>query len=178
MGASTLAIASLVGSALSTGVGVMGSIQQGKAAKAQADYQAAVSRNNQIIAQRRADDARDRGEVEAQDRKRLTALQIGRARAEAASRGVEVGSGSALEIEVDVAGIGAEEEAIIRNNAEREALGFEAEGMNFEAEAGLQELSGRNAQSAARSQAFGTALTGATSVASKWYTFKSEGAFT
>ena len=53
----TLAIA-----AISTGIKIAGVIQQSRAAQAQASFQAAVARNNVIIAQRHADDARLRGE--------------------------------------------------------------------------------------------------------------------
>ena len=64
-GAEPLLIASLGLSAAGAGVSAFGAIQQGRAAQAQANYQAAVARNNQIIAQRSADDARKRGVFEA-----------------------------------------------------------------------------------------------------------------
>lgn len=172
-----VAIAAIIATVLASVVSAAGAIQQGKAAKRQAEYQAAVLRNNEIIAQRRAADARKRGEADAEERSRLTALQRGTARASAAARGVEVGSGSALDIQADVAGIGKLEERIIRNNAEREALGFEAQGSNFAAEAELNLMRGRDAVTASKYAAIGSILGGGSKAASQYYGFKSQGAF-
>jgi hypothetical protein len=165
----------LIMSVLSMAVQAAGQVQQGRAIKRQEQFNAAVSRNNQIIAQRKADDARSRGEVEAQRRQRITGLQRGQATAEAAARGVEVGSGSALDIQADISGIGAEEEAIIRNNAEREALGFEGDAMNFGAQAQLSGLKASDASRAGFMEAGRTILSGASSVAGRWYTLRGGG---
>ena len=70
---------------------------QGQAAQQQATYNAAVARNNQIIADRKAADAKERGEIEAQRNELRTRQLIGQQRASAAARGVVVDEGSALD---------------------------------------------------------------------------------
>lgn len=150
----------------------MGQMQAGRAAEAQAKYQAAVNRNNAILAQRAADDARRRGEIAAAEAVRRGRQLIGRQRAIFASNGVVVDEGSALDITSETAAQNTLDFLTIRNNAEREALGFEARGMNYESQAGLDLLAGT---SASRTAAFGTALSGIGSVASKWYDFRQAG---
>jgi hypothetical protein len=71
--ATTLAYVSLAATAISTGVSMYGQQQAGKAAQAQAQYQAAIARNNQIIADRAAEDALKRGEIAEQNQRQKTA---------------------------------------------------------------------------------------------------------
>lgn len=169
--ATTLAVASLAMTAASTGVAMYGQHQAGKAAQSQANYQAAVGRNNAILAQRAADDSRRRGEVAAAESVRRNNQLAGRQRAVLASNGVLVDEGSALDLLGDTAEMGKLDELTIRNNAEREALGYEAQGMNFKGQAEMDLLAGTSARNAANTNAFSTALSGAGTVASRWYDF-------
>ena len=168
MGAAALPIM-IATTVLSTAAGVAGSVAQGQAAKQQANYQAAVARNNAIIAERKAADARERGEVEAQQQRLRTQQLIGRQRASAAGRGVQVDEGSALDVTADTAALGELDALTIRSNAEREALGFEAEGRGFQAEGELAQARGRTAQTDALFEAGGTFLSGASRVSERWY---------
>lgn len=177
MGSATLAYIALGASALGAATSVYGSIQQGQAAKAQADYQAAVARNNAVLASRAAADARSQGEVAAANRARQGAQLLGRQRATLASNGVLVDQGSALDLTSDTAGQNELDQLTIRNNAERQALGFEAQGMNYGSQAGLDTAAGSNAASAGYTRAFGSALSGAGSVASRWYDFSHQDVF-
>ncbi len=174
MGAA-LPILSIVGSVIGTAFSAVGQMQQGKAAAAQAEYQAAVGRNNAILAQRAADDARLRGDEAARREASKNKQLMGRQRAVLAANGVLVDQGSALDITGDTAEIGKLDELTIRSNAEREALGYEAQGMNFNASSQLNQMRADNATSSGMGSAFGTVLTGAGTVASKWYQFKKEG---
>jgi hypothetical protein len=172
-----LAVASIAATAIGTAVQMQGQRQAGKAAMAQAEYQAAVGRNNAILAQRAANDARARGEVAAADAVRRGNQLIGRQRAILAGNGVLVDEGSALDLTSETAGLNKLDELTIRSNAEREALGYEAQGMNFKGQAEMDLLAGTSARSAANTAAFGTALSGIGSVATKWYDFNRAGAF-
>jgi hypothetical protein len=173
----TLAVASIAATVLSTAVSVYGQVQQGKAAKAQGQYQAAVARNNQIIAERQAADSRARGKAAEAQQALKTRQLMGRQQAVLASNGVLVGQDTALDLTADTAAIGKFDALNIRSNAEREALGYEAQGVNFGAEAGLAEMRGQAGSRAATTAAFGTVLSSAGSVADKWYGFKKEGVF-
>lgn len=162
-------IIAIAATALSTVAGVAGSIQQGQAARKQAEYQAAVARNNRIIAERKAEDARERGAVEERQHRLMVAQRIGSQRASAAGRGVLVDVGSAADLTADTAQFGELDALTIRSNAEREAQAFEAEGRGFEAEAGLHQLRGRTAERESFLEAGGTFLSGTSKVADRWY---------
>lgn len=172
-----VAEASLGLAVVGTGLTVAGQVQQGKAAKAQGDYQAAVARNNSILAERAAKDALDRGKVAEDESNRRTKQLIGRQRAVLAGNGVVVDQDSALDITADTAESGRYDALTIRSNAEREALGYRAQGANFDADAGLYGMAGSNAFSAGVGGAFGTAITGAGTVANRWYNYRKAGAF-
>lgn len=173
----TLSALSIAATVVGTGVSALGQMQAGKAQAAQLNYQAAVGRNNSILAQRAADDARLRGEEAARREASKTKQLAGRQRAVLAANGQLVDQGSALDITSDTAEIGKLDELTIRSNAEREALGYEAQGMNFQAGSNLNSMGAANASTASIGGAFGTVLTGAGNVASKWYNFKKEGIF-
>lgn len=165
----TTAAASIALAVIGTGVSVYGQMQAADAQKAQANYTAAIGRNNAILAGRAADDARAKGEADAASRAQQGAQLLGRQRAVFAGNGVLVDNGSALDIGADTAAQNKVDELTIRSNAQKQALGFEAQGANFTNQANLADLSGSNAYSAGMTGAFGSALSGAGSVASKWY---------
>lgn len=174
MGAA-LPVLSIAASVIGTAVSAVGQLQAGKARAAQLNYQAAVGRNNAILAQRAADDARLRGEEAARREASKTKQLAGRQRAVLAANGQLVDQGSALDITDDTMQIGKLDELTIRSNAEREALGYEAQGMNFQAGSELNKMGANNAISSSQGDAFGTVLTGAGNVASKWYKFGEAG---
>ena len=175
--AAILPAISIASAALGAVSSFQGQRAAGKAASAQAGFQAQVARNNQIIASRKATDAIARGE-EAEAAQRLRTRQaIGRARVGLAAGGQVVGQGSALDLVGDIREIGEIDALTIRSNAAREAAGFEAQGTGFQNEAALADLSGANLRSAAKTNSFTTLLTGSGAVASKWFTFKQAGAF-
>lgn len=176
MGAA-LPFVSIAASVVGTAMSAVGQLQAGKAQAAQLNYQAAVSRNNSILAQRAADDARLRGEEAARREASKTKQLAGRQRAALAANGQLVDQGSALDLTDDTMQIGKLDELTIRSNAEREALGYEAQGANFQAGSELNRMGAANASTASIGSAFGTVLTGAGNVASKWYNFKKEGLF-
>jgi len=79
-------ILGIAGAAMSA----VGAMQQAKAQQAQADYNAQVQRNNQIIAQQNADVVRKQARVAVQDQRRKLVQNIGTARAVMASKGLLV----------------------------------------------------------------------------------------
>lgn len=162
----------LVGTAVSAGLGVVGAIQEGQAAQQQADYQRAVARNNAIIAEQKAQDALERGQVE-ESRQRLRTLHaVSSSRANAAARGVVVDQGSALDIAQDIAMFGEQDALTIRSNSLREARAFRQQATDFTAQQGLLKAQGQSAGRQAALDATSSLVGGATSVASKWYWFK------
>jgi hypothetical protein len=170
-----IAEASLVAGIASGAMSAFGQVQQGKAAQAQANYQAAIERNNAIRADYLAEDAISRGkESERQERLRGRML-IGQMRAVLASSGQVVDEGTALDLTVDQAETNELNAQTVRNNAAREAQEFRIQATNSRGQADLFQLSGANAASSGTVGAAGTLLGSAASVSGKWYEFKKAG---
>jgi hypothetical protein len=108
--------AGLAGTAMSA----VGQIQAGK-------YNAAVADQNARNLDRAALDAENRGDYAAAKQGVATQRILGSQRAAAGAMGIDMSSGSALDILVATAGIGEEEAQTIRNNAAREAWGLRSE---------------------------------------------------
>lgn len=166
MGAAAIAL-----SAVGTLLSVAGTVQQGEAAENQAKYQAAVAKNNQIIAQQKAADALQRGDIAERQHRLQVAQQIGAARAGAAGRGVVADIGSALSIQEDIAATGELDALTIRSNAEREAAAFSQQAREFGTQQELFKGAGQTAVQAANIQSAGTLVTGGSNVADKWHQF-------
>lgn len=173
--AAPLAYASLAASAIGTAVSVYGSVQQGKAAQGQANYQATVDRNNKIISDRYAADAIERGKEAEADQRRKTQQIIANQRVGFAANGIDLGSDVVSETLSDSAMLGELDALTIRSNAAREAYGYQVQGMNYEASATNQILAGKNARSAGRTAAMSTLLSGAASVGNSYADYKSKG---
>lgn len=147
------------------------SIKQGQAQADAANYSAQVARNNQVLADRAAADAIDRGNVAADQKASQVRQLIGKQRASLAANGVDVNSGSAVDITTDTAGFGTLDVLTARANAEREALGYKTQGMNYQNQAQLDEMKASSALDAAPLSAAGSLLSTGGSVAKQWYSF-------
>jgi hypothetical protein len=141
--------------AVSAAAGAVSSIQQGRQQKAWADYQAEQ-------AQADANAERGAAEVQAEKIRKMARIQAGEARAQLAGSGVDVGEGTALNINADIYGR-AEEDAvmIIFGGADRAKRG--------EAEASGLKMKGAQAQQAGYLNAASSVLSAASTVANKGY---------
>jgi len=138
---------------------------------AEYEYQAKIDDNNTKVALWKAQDAKARGaKEEAAHRVKVAALK-GRQRSALAASGVEVGSGSALDILADTAALGELDALTIRSNAEREAYEHKVDASNLTANAGMKRMGAKNAIIAGNISAKTSLLSGAGSVASKWYDY-------
>jgi hypothetical protein len=171
----TLAGAATAATAVSGAVGAYGAIAQGKAQKSQARYQSAVERNNATIAGWQATDAQQRGQIEEQRQRLATARLRGAQRAGMAANGIEIDSGSPLDVLMDTAQLGELDALTIRSNAEREAYGFRSQSGNLMAQAGLTQMAGRSAQTAGYIGAGSTLLSTAATAGDRAATYKKYG---
>ena len=170
--ASSMALAANISlglSAASTGLQVMATMQQGKAQRAQAAYQAQVDRNNQTVAKWQAQDAIDRGKIERQEHAIKVSLLTGRAQAVLGASGTDVTQDGAPTLLADIAETGNLEERIIESNAEREAFGYEVNAMNYGASAALNESRASRSNTL---ETVGALFGGASSVANKWFSYR------
>jgi hypothetical protein len=175
VGLGTVATASLAATVASGVMAAGGAIKQGQAAKQQANYQSAVDRNNATIAGWQADDATKRGQIEEQRQRLATSRLAGAQRAGMASNGIEIGSGSPLDVLTDTAMLGELDALTIRSNAEREAYGARVQGSNLMAQSSLTRMAGRNAQQASYISAGGSLLSTVGTAADRYSTYKRYG---
>lgn len=112
------------------GIAAAGSIVSGVNQANQMRYSARVADANAAMDRAAAQDALDRGAKEEQRQYRKTAQLLGAQRAAMAANGLEVDFGSAAAIQTDTKTIGWEDAATIRENATREAKGYEISAAN------------------------------------------------
>ena len=126
-----MAAISTIATVAAAAIGAAGAISQGQAAKKQANFQAAVSRQQ-------AERARQQAEIDEQDFRRDQSRQMARRRAIMGASGVESATGSPLLATEDFASEVELQALRIRNGGE-----VNATRLNQQAE--LQGLAGRNA---------------------------------
>lgn len=153
----SLGVAGLGMAAISTGVGVMGSIQQAQAQNRAADYNTAIQRNNALAAQYEAQDIQARGAIEEKQHRLKVAQQAGAQRAASAASGVLVDAGSTANIVDDTVGFGELDALTIRQNAARQAWGAMNQSRNYSAQANLASMNKQNVGLAATSSLVGGA---------------------
>jgi hypothetical protein len=161
MAALTTALIAL--QAVNTGAQFLSSRRAASGLERQANYEADVLglNANQADAQRK--DALTRGQQAEHQSRNDTRALIGAQRAALGASGVDISTGSAVDVQADAAGIGELEALTIRNNARREAYGYEVDALNLRTRAAMTRVAGRNQASGLRDAATSTLLTGALS---------------
>ncbi len=144
----------LVSTAVSGTAAVVGAYQQGQAAKQ-------VGRNNQIMAEYAAQDALRRGDAEAAAIQRRASQTAGAQRAAFAARGVDIGAGTAGEIQDQTDFFSLVDQTTVRDNAKRDAWAARTQGANARAQG---DAAGRQGALSAFSTLLGTGG----QVADKW----------
>lgn len=173
-------------SAVGMGIQAYGQHKAGQAAKAAGEAQAAASESqaqladfNAGVADLQAQDAVERGDLSAQRYGAQVRGAIGTQRTVQAASGVDVSSGSAVDVQADAAYLGKLDQETIRTNAQREAWGFGVTAMNYRRQAdiyrktGAAQIEAGNASATAGNiAAVGTIATGAGSLMLQKYGFK------
>lgn len=193
MGISAVAAGFSIGS---TVLGAVGASNEASANQEAFKYRAAIAQRNKQIAGIAAQEARSRGEIQATDaiargiqaesqsRARVSRL-IGEQRVALGASGVSVDAGTAGDIQADTAALGEFDALTIRANTERDvralrlasadtAAQFEQQALASADEAALAERGATAAGTAGIFNVGATLLSGASSVAGKWYQFNSQ----
>ncbi len=168
----------LIGSLISGVVGFVGQMAQGQQQADAAKYQAAVARNNQIIAQQNASQAAQAGAIQAQSRDFRNRAVLGAIEAGQGAGGIDIDSESSKQIRESTEQLGRFDTRTVMSNALQQARGYTAQAMNFGAEAGLAESRASNASTSGLLGGFGSLLGGATSFGTKWQSYQREGVST
>lgn len=132
-------------------------------------YQAAVARNNQQIAEWQAQSALQAGAYQVQRQQLNTAQLMGTQRASLAARGIAIDQGSALNILLDTDFMGRLDAQTIKSNAEKEAWGYRVQAQNAAGNAGM--YSARAGASRPAYAGLTSLLTDAPRVASSWLSY-------
>jgi hypothetical protein len=118
-------------------------------------YEAKIADRNASLERESARNAADNGAIEAQRQYRKLAGLQGQQQAAMAANGVDLGFGSALQVQRDTAAMGAEDVKSIYDQTAQEVRGFDINASNYKAKA-----------IAARQQAKGAMIKGAFDVGS------------
>lgn len=166
--ASTAAAISAVASVAGAGITALGAINQGNAAGDAAAFQAQVARNNAAIAEQ---DARRQEVVaaqQAQNKSLESAARLSRVKAAQAASGVDVNTGSAVDVQAGTRMLGQLDAETVLSNEMLKAYGYRSRASSFLAQSALDEARGSYSRAAGYTRAAGTLLSSVSSLPLKW----------
>ena len=114
----------------------------GAAQKAASDSEADLSDYNANVAMLQSQDAIERGDLAESSFRGQVRSAIGAQRAGMAANGVEVGYGSAVDVQKDAAYLGELDALTIRTNARREAWGYQVQAEDLNARSAIERKTG------------------------------------
>ena len=141
-----------------------GQIYQGQAANAQGKYQQAVANQNATLEERARADAITRGETAQSQHYRKLAQAMGEARVRNSAAGLDVGFGSAANLESDIALIGYEDSSTLAQNTIKEVQGYDINAANYRNQGAAARAQGKAAATAGFIGAAGTLLSSASQI--------------
>ena len=174
MGLETMAIMGTVASVAGTGLSAIGQMNAASAAQENANYQAEVARNNQVIAEQNARYANKAGEAA------ITAAQLkGRAKlgaltAALGASGIDVNTGSAAKVRNSATALRQLDTETTAQDAALKVYGFRSQGVNFGAQSGLLRSQAEQSGTAGLIGGGATLLSGIGGLAPKWKAWQSE----
>jgi hypothetical protein len=125
------------------GLSALSAVAGSAAQKQQSKYQAQVAQNNAAIANMNATYAERAGAAKEQSEAYKIRGLLGQQTAGQAASGLDVNSGSAVDVRRGTAGLGNLSFANIRDNTAREAAGYRGQATNFANDAALAKASRR-----------------------------------
>lgn len=115
----------------SMGISSIGSIVTGiasaRAARAQGDYESSIANTNAAIARVKMRQVLEQGDIERSRQNLKTEQTVGALRTAAGASGTDVATGSNALVRIGAVGVGSIDELTVRNNAARQAWGYETE---------------------------------------------------
>lgn len=167
VGAETAATIGTIASVAGTAFSVLGALKGASGAKAEgkanseaAMYAAQVAKNNQQIALQNKAWAASEGNAAVEQAQMATRAKIGAITANQGASGVNINSGSSVDVRSSAAETGQLSAINIRSAAARQAYGFENEAQGDAAQAALDKANASNAITAGNTKAESTLLGG------------------
>lgn len=150
-------------------MGAAGAYRSAAGQKAALNYQASVADANANIDEQQAQFALMNGQQQESAQRLKTAAMLGDQKAAFAANGVDVSSGTPIEVMASTKGLGERDAFTIRDNAARMAWAYKERAKGFTNEAGMDHATA-DAMNPGMA-AFGSLLSSAGSVADKWYRY-------
>lgn len=122
---------------IGAGLTAYGASEQADAQKKASNYQAEVAANNAKIAGYQRSAELQQGEDLAQQSMTQRAQMLSKQRAALAANGVDLSSGSAIDLMASTEFLGAQDVNQIQSNAARKAWGYDVDGSNYKAQSNL-----------------------------------------
>lgn len=144
---------SLVGGIQAVGgalVGAYAAKTQAEYARANAAFQQAQAEINARYAEMQAEEVVLRGDKEASEYQKKVSKVVGSQRAALAAQGIEVDSGTAVDLQQEAAETGALDVQTIKNNAWRQAFGYKQEAIQSRFQGRIAAITGTQQVSQAR----------------------------
>lgn len=171
MGAGALAGIGL-GTSLFGGVtGALGSISAGNAAAAADNYNASIAEQDAKSATQNATWAAQAGEAQAGQESQKTRATVGSIKAAQAANGLDVNSGSAVDVRSSSSELGQLSAINIRSNAARTAYGYQVQSTSDEAQSKLDKFDASQSEIAGEVGAASSLLGGSGSAATNYASF-------
>lgn len=162
--ATAAAIAGVAGA----GITAAGSIFGGNASAAAANYQSQVASNNAIIANQNAVRAEQAGLVQTQNQGQKGAAASGRLKVIQGTSGVDVNSGSSVDVQAGERMTNQLDTETVFQNAMLKSYGYRVQATNFESESQLDKMKAGSDEEAGYLKAAGGLLSSASSIGGKW----------
>lgn len=173
--ATTLATIAVATSVAGAGVGAYGAIKQGEATSNAEKYNAQVATNNAAIAEQSAQRAGAAGNAQAEQASLKTRATVGAIKANQAASGVDVNSGSSLDVRSSAQELGELNAINVRSNAANAAYGYKVQAASYSGQSTLDQYAASTATSAADISAGGTVLSGIGGASSNYSKFLQQG---
>jgi len=158
-----LAALSIVGTVVGAVGSVVGAMGQANAAA----YQAQVAEQNRKIAEQNAVEASQAGQQELFAQGMKTRAAIGSAKSALAGAGVDVNTGTAAGLVDATAALGTLDSMTVRHNTAMDIRGWKTKGLEYQAQAQMKRMEGKNAVVAGIFNAGSSILGGASQVTSQ-----------
>lgn len=159
----------------STLLGVIGSQFSGSAKYNASQYQAQVAENNARISQLNKEYELAAGKTSAENQMLKTGSMISSQKAGQAASGIDVNTGSAVDVRASTAELGALDASTIMNNAMKRAFGYDVQKASFQDEAALKHQTAAYQDTATNLDIASSLISGVSSVSDKWSKFKQVG---
>jgi hypothetical protein len=163
-----VATAGLILGGIGAATSAVGALTQGASAAAEARYRAQVSANNAIVAQQNAAYASKAGEAKIEAQGYKNRAQAGAIKTQQAASGIDVNTGSAVDVQQSQREINQLNTMNIGQEAALNVYGYRMNATNFEAEKGLEETAAKSARIGSVLGAGGSLLSNASSLGFKW----------